>query len=91
MRLGGNGSRATHHVEFVLPYEAGNRAEAAKVEQIYLEASEELVAQGAYFSRPYGYWSDLVYQRDTTSTELLRIAKTIVDPESVMNPGKLCF
>ena len=80
-----------HHVEFNLPFDEANDAEFEKVRNIYFEASEELIAQGAYFSRPYGYWSDLIYERDATSTELLRIAKNIVDPENVMNPGKLCF
>jgi FAD/FMN-containing dehydrogenase len=81
----------SNHVEFKLPFDPANEWEAAKVKSIYFEASDELIAQGAYFSRPYGYWSELIYQRDTTSTELLRIAKNIVDPENVMNPGKLCF
>jgi FAD/FMN-containing dehydrogenase len=32
-----------------------------------------------------------VYQRDATSTELLRTVKHILDPTNIMNPGKLCF
>ena len=50
-----------------------------------------LVAQGAYFSRPYGDWADMVYARDADARQILRLAKGIVDPKNVLNPGKLCF
>ncbi len=81
----------SHHIEFAFPYEAGNGAAAEKVEALINELSEELIDKGAYFSRPYGHWSDLIYARDTVSTEALRVIKGIVDPANVMNPGKLCF
>ena len=80
-----------HHVEFNFPYAPNDASEVAKAREIYLEASAELADQGAYFSRPYGYWSELIYQRDASSTELLRTVKQIVDPANIMNPGKLCF
>jgi FAD/FMN-containing dehydrogenase len=80
-----------HHVEFNFPYDPDDAKEVARARDIYLEASAELVDQGAYFSRPYGYWSELVYQRDASSTEILRTVKQIVDPANIMNPGKLCF
>ena len=51
----------SQHVEFSFPYDPNDAKEVAKARDIYLEASAELVAQGAYFSRPYGYWADLVY------------------------------
>jgi FAD/FMN-containing dehydrogenase len=81
----------SHHIEFAFPYDVGNGAAAEKIEALTRELSEELIDAGAYFSRPYGYWSDLIYPRDATSTEALRIVKGIVDPANVMNPGKLCF
>ena len=68
-----------------------NSKEAEKVKQIYTEASEALIAQGAYFSRPYGTWADLVYRRDADAAAHAAGAKQIVDPKNVMNPGKLCF
>lgn len=78
----------SHHVEFRLPYEAKDRG---AVEAFYCDASEKLIEAGAYFSRPYGYWSDLIYARDRSSTEILRTVKGILDPENILNPGKLCF
>lgn len=80
-----------HHVEFNFAYDPNDARDAAKVRDIYLTASAQLVDQGAYFSRPYGYWSELIYQRDASSTEILRTVKQIVDPANIMNPGKLCF
>ena len=54
-------------------------------------ASERLIGEGAYFSRPYGEWADKVYNRDAQSREALRVVKKILDPNNVLNPSKLCF
>jgi hypothetical protein len=81
----------SQHVEFTIPFDASNRKEAVTAARLFLEVSEELVAQGAYFSRPYGPWADLVYSRDATATRVLHTVKQIVDPNRIMNPGKLCF
>ena len=53
--------------------------------------SEALIKQGAYFSRPYGIWADIVYNRDAANKEMIRTIKGIFDPNNVLNPGKLCF
>ena len=81
----------SQHVEINLPFDPRNSKEAEKVKQIYTEASQALAEQGAYFSRPYGTWADLVYRRDADAVRMLQVAKRIVDPKNVMNPGKLCF
>jgi FAD/FMN-containing dehydrogenase len=54
-------------------------------------ASEILMQQGAFFSRPYGDWADMVYRRDSESTAALRKLKNVFDPYNILNPGKLCF
>ena len=81
----------TQHVEFNLPYDPTIAKEVAMVKEVYAKVSEALIEQGAYFSRPYGAWADLVYSRDATATRVLRTVKDIVDPKNVLNPGKLCF
>jgi FAD/FMN-containing dehydrogenase len=81
----------SQHVEFSFPYDPGNRGEVAAVKSLYQAASEALIAQGAYFSRPYGIWSDMVYSRDATASRVLKTVKQIVDPNRVLNPGKLCY
>jgi hypothetical protein len=81
----------SQHVEFTIPYEAADSRDRAAAEALFAAAGERLVSQGAYFSRPYGPWADLVYSRDATATRVLRTVKQIVDPNRIMNPGKLCF
>lgn len=81
----------SQHLEFSLPYNPGDAKEVARMKEVYSQASAALIAQGAYFSRPYGEWADMVYSRDATSTRVLRAVKQIVDPNNVLNPGKLCF
>jgi hypothetical protein len=81
----------SQHVEFTIPYHPDNKSDAALARDLFTAASESLVAKGAYFSRPYGPWADMVYSRDATATRVLRIVKQIVDPNHVMNPAKLCY
>jgi len=80
-----------YHCEFSLPYDPENRKEVAKTKELFTRVSEELIKQGAYFSRPYGMWANMVYNRDAQSTILLKEIKEIFDPNHVLNPGKLCF
>jgi FAD/FMN-containing dehydrogenase len=81
----------SQHVEFSFPFDPGDARETKQVDGIIAEASEALMAEGAYFSRPYGPWAGMVYSRDATATKVLRVVKEIVDPNHVLNPGKLCF
>jgi FAD/FMN-containing dehydrogenase len=81
----------SQHIEFNFPFDPANKKEAARMKELFEKASEALIAQGAYFSRPYGLWADLVYSRDATARRVLGTVKQIVDPQKVLNPGKLCF
>jgi FAD/FMN-containing dehydrogenase len=81
----------THHCEFNLPYDPEDSKETGAVKETYSKASESLIGQGAYFSRPYGAWADMAFDRDSQSTTALKKIKKIFDPNNVMNPGKLCF
>jgi hypothetical protein len=55
------------------------------------DLAANLMAAGAYFSRPYGSWAQPVYNRDAAARDALRKVKAIFDPAGVLNPGKLCF
>jgi FAD/FMN-containing dehydrogenase len=61
------------------------------VQELFTKVSEELGKQGAFFSRPYGIWADMAYSRNAEHTSLSRKLKGLFDPNSVLNPGKLCF
>jgi len=82
---------ANVHCEFTLPFDRDNPGEATRMQQLLTRASEELIEQGAFFSRPYGIWANLAYGRDAQTTMVLKKLKGIFDPNNVMNPGKLCF
>ena len=81
----------THHVEFSLPYVGGDQGTKKSMETLADDLAVNLIAAGAYFSRPYGSWAQLVYNRDAASRYALRKVKPIFDPVGVLNPGKLCF
>jgi FAD/FMN-containing dehydrogenase len=46
---------------------------------------------GGLFTTPYGPWADMIYSRTTTYVETLKIIKDSLDPNKILNPGKLCF
>lgn len=79
------------HCEFSLPFAPDNRQELDRVKKLVIEGSKALMAQGAFFSRPYGSWADMVYGTDEQTTAVLKKIKGIFDPNNIMNPGKLCF
>ena len=79
------------HCEFSLPYDPGSPREVTKIQRLFITASEQLMKQGGFFSRPYDIWADMTYSRDAQTTIALKKIKGIFDPNNVMNPGKLCF
>jgi FAD/FMN-containing dehydrogenase len=79
------------HLEFDLMYNPEDVREREKVKKLYLHLSEGLAKLGAFYTRPYGAWSDIAYGRDAQTTMLLRKIKKIFDPHDILNPGKLCF
>lgn len=68
-----------------------NDSEVERVKALFNEASEALINAGAFFDKPYGPWAQMMYQRDATYAEYLRKIKAQLDPNNIMNPGKLCF
>jgi len=79
------------HCEFSLPYAADDPAAAHQVQELFARASNDLLKAGAFFSRPYGMWADMMYRNDSQYTRLLKNVKGLFDPNNVLNPGKLCF
>jgi FAD/FMN-containing dehydrogenase len=79
------------HCEFNLPCDNSNARELDEVKKLFRDASETLMKNGAFFSRPYGWWADMVYSRYTEGAIVSRKLKSIFDPNNILNPGKLCF
>jgi FAD/FMN-containing dehydrogenase len=82
---------ANCHLEFNLFYNPDNLAEANKARELAKKATRTLMAQGAFFSRPYGENTDAIYGSHASTVEALKRVKSIFDPNNIMNPGKLCF
>lgn len=62
------------------------------VKKLIEEGQKELLDAGAYFSRPFGSITDLVFERSNPITvDAMKRVKAIFDPNNVLNPGTLCF
>jgi FAD/FMN-containing dehydrogenase len=79
------------HVEFNLFHDPENGAEAKMVGKLAADATAGLMERGAFFSRPYGESAGMIMNRDAATAAALKKVKAIVDPDNIMNPGKLCF
>jgi FAD/FMN-containing dehydrogenase len=82
---------ANCHGEFNLFYDPENPSERERVEELYAEAVNALMTTGAFFSRPYDRSARMIVNKDAAYVEALTRVKDILDPNRVMNPGKLCF
>ena len=79
------------HCEFNLSYDPGNSREMDRVKNLTVSATKNLIARGAFFSRPYGETAGMILNRDAASVAVLSKFKKIFDPNNIMNPGKVCF
>jgi FAD/FMN-containing dehydrogenase len=79
------------HCEFNLFYDLNNSRELNRVKELTAAATRNLMAKGAFFSRPYGENAEMVLNRDAASVAVLNKFKKIFDPNNIMNPGKVCF
>ncbi|OGO17575.1 MAG: hypothetical protein A2Z15_08520 [Chloroflexi bacterium RBG_16_50_11] len=79
------------HCEFNLFYDPDNQSEANRVKDLSTSAVKKLMANGAFFSRPYGENAGLVINRDAASAAVLNKLKKMFDPNHIMNPGKAGF
>jgi hypothetical protein len=80
-----------YHCEFNLYYDPENAREQSCVRELSTLATRELMAKGAFFSRPYGMDAGMILNRDAATIAVLSKMKNIIDPNNIMNPGKICF
>jgi hypothetical protein len=79
------------HCEYNLFYDSSDISEVEETKKLFTNASQALLDSGAFFSRPYGPWANMVYNRYPKQVEALKKLKNIFDPHNILNPGKLCF
>ena len=65
--------------------------EVERVRKLFLDASEWAISLGGLFTTPYGPWADMVYSRAASYTAVMKVVKDALDPNHILNPGKLCF
>ena len=78
-------------VEFTLFYNPEDEGERAEVAKIAYEAAVAMMDKGAFFTRPYGEITPLIYDRAGNYTATLKQVKKVFDPNNILNPGTLCF
>jgi hypothetical protein len=81
----------SYHCEFSLFYDPENSLELNGVKNLSASATKNLMAQGAFFSRPYGENAGMIANRDAATVGVLHKFKKIFDPNNILNPGKVCF
>lgn len=80
------------HCGFDLYYSIADTDATEGVLSLIAKAQTKLLKMGAYFSRPYGLVTNLVYkQAPPVTIDTMRRVKSIFDPNNILNPRVLCF
>jgi FAD/FMN-containing dehydrogenase len=79
------------HVEFTLPCDPQDPSAGARLDEAWHLAARRCAEAGAFFSRPYGRWTEFAFGRDAGARTMLRLAKSLFDPRNVMNPSRLPY
>jgi hypothetical protein len=81
----------SYYFEPVLYHNPDNREETAHRKSQFLNISRALIHAGGFFPRPYPLWADEVYFRMGTYHRKVKMIKSQLDPNNIMNPGKLAL
>jgi hypothetical protein len=79
------------HLEYQFYYDPDDATERAMVKDLYLDAAAKLFRDGAFFSRPYGLLSPMVFDKARGYTNTITKVKEVLDPNYIMCPGNACF
>lgn len=79
------------HCEFNMYYDPSRPDRVDSVRWLVKEGAREMARLGGFFSRPYGPWAEIAYNRVADTAALEKKIKEIFDPAGILNPGKLCF
>jgi FAD/FMN-containing dehydrogenase len=79
------------HCEFNLYYDPARPAEVDATRSLTTRKIVDLANMGGFFSRPYGAWASVAFNRVADTTVMDRKVKNIFDPNGILNSGKLCL
>lgn len=77
------------HIEFNIPYNPEDDDESHVVKNLHESGSERLMNLGGVFTRAYGKWAALANSRNAVQYKVSKQIKDVLDPNGIMNPGKL--
>lgn len=77
------------HLEFIVCCDPANAADAAKTNNFADTVAAPLIAKGAFFSRPYGAWTQPAMNAAKSTKWIYDKVKTIFDPDAILAPGRL--
>jgi FAD/FMN-containing dehydrogenase len=76
------------HVELLATFDPEQPGEVDRMRRLERDATVQLAAAGAFFSRPYGSAAHAMFQRNRASYGMLKKVKAIFDPNGILNRGK---
>jgi hypothetical protein len=76
------------HIEFMVPFNPDDGPEVENMKNFETDVTWRLIKARAFFSRPYGTAAEMVFKNNPGNTELIRVIKSLFDPENILNPGK---
>ncbi len=77
------------HYQYSFYSDPTNPQDHFLVKKLFEVFSGTLIKMGGFFSRPYGEWAQAVYAKATAYKALVKETKAVIDPDNIMNPGKL--
>jgi FAD/FMN-containing dehydrogenase len=81
----------SYYFEPNLYHNPDDKKESDVAYKLFMEISRSLIHAGGFFPRPYPLWADEVFFRLGAYHRKIKMVKAMLDPNNVMNPGKLAL
>ena len=81
----------SYYFEPHLYHNPDDKEESDATRESFMEVSRSLIHAGGFFPRPYPLWAEEVYFRMGAYHRKVKMVKLLLDPNNIMNPGKLAL